>query len=169
MRDIPFKNYIKVFLLSIVTVTIVFILANNYQQKVLYEREHPLQMLSNIKIDELESYLLETNDVYIYMASSSDLELEPFEKQLKEYITNNELDKEFIYLDIDNYSHNQFNQLKEILFSEELKKRDIILDNCPNILVIQEGKAQDILYSNCISIDMETVKEFMNGYNSNYD
>lgn len=162
MKKIPTLNYIKVFILFVITLFIVLILSKNYKQKIQYERTNDdvMSFLSTVKYDELESYLVENYDGFIYMAPSTDISLEPFEKNLKEYILSEELEKVFVYLDNSDYSNDMYNSLKKLFFSSSLANQ-VTLNNKPNVFAVKDGKIVSVLYMSPGNILLDEVQKFI--------
>lgn len=163
MNKIPKFNYIKVLLLSIVTVVLVIVLANMYTKRNNYSRENSdvMNFLLVVKYDDLANYLVENQNIFIYMAPSSNLSLEKFELELKDYILNEDLEKNFVYLDSSTFSSNDYNILKENYFSDELLKDDIVVDDNVTIFVVNNQKIVEVLNDN---VTIESVKSFVNSY-----
>lgn len=162
MKKVPFKNYIKVFLLFALTVVVCIILSNNYKNKKAYEREseHIQSFLSNVKYDELQNYLTENHDGYIYIASSNDTSLETFENELKSLIVEKDLEREFVYLDNSSFDDAVYKKIEDN-FSDTLRKRNVSLPKCPNVLFVKDGKIHDMLYTTNTSILLENVQTFI--------
>lgn len=162
MKKIPFKSYIKVFLLFVFTIVLCIILSNNYKNKKAYERTqgHLQSFLSNVKYDELQNYLIENHDGYIYIAPSGDTTLEIFENELKKFIIEEDLEKEFVYLDSNSFDNIAYQEIAQN-FSDEMHKRGISIPNCPNIYFVKDGKIADILFTDNNSITLESVQNFI--------
>lgn len=165
MKKIPFKNYVKVLLLFIVTIVGCLILANNYNDKKTYEREnnHLKNFISNVKYDELQNYLTENCDGYIYVAPSIDTSLENFELQLKDLIINEEMEREFVYLDSSSLGDDDYQMIKKF-FNDSLNSKKIDIPECANIFVVRDGKIIDILFTNKSDITLDNVKNFITKY-----
>ena len=162
MKIIPFKNYVQVFLLFVFTFLGCLVLSNIYKDKKAYEREHEhiQSFLSNVRYDELSNYLTENHDGYIYIAPSSDLSLESFERAFKEFIIKEDLGRDFVYLDSKSFDDAAYKTI-ESNFSEDLKRLNISIPPCPNLLVIKGGKIVDILYKTESSITLGGVQSFI--------
>lgn len=163
MKKIPVKNYIKVFILFLLTFVIVLVLANNYEKKVQYERSNDdiINFLPSVKYEELSSYLMEHRDGYIYIASSLDVSLDSFKKEFKDYLLEEELENYFIYLDSSTYSDNDYTALRENIFSSDLQNTKIVV---PNIFAVKNGEIVAVLYDDDHSIEIDDVKSFVNNY-----
>lgn len=166
MKKIPMGNYVKVVILFVITIILVFVLADNYKQKIQYERanNNNMSFLSTIKYEELNNYLIENHNGFIYIASSSDASLETFEKSFKEYILDKELEHDFVYLDSSNYSSKIYTEIAEKYFSPRLRREQVYLNYQPNILYIEDGVIYDALYKNESKIVLQNVIDFVNKY-----
>ena len=150
MRKIPIKNYIILLIIAIFTFSITFYLMNQYQTK----DNKKINFVSEIKENELDSYITEGHEVIIYMSKSDTEEIEKFEKQLKIYTTRNDLSNKYVYLNLNNVSDNFYNEFYLKYIKESSNKFDIIE---PAFIYIDDMKV--IYYINNVdSIDL--VKEF---------
>lgn len=162
MKIIPFKNYIQVFLLFVLTIVVCLVLSNIYKDKKAYKREHEhiQSFLSNVRYDELSNYLIENHDGYIYIASSQDLSLEPFERDFKDFIIKEDLRREFVYLDSNSLDEAAYKMI-EGNFSEGLQRENISIPSCSNLLAVKDGKIVDILYKTESPITLNNVQSFI--------
>lgn len=165
MKKIPLINYVKVCILFVVTIVVCLVLANNYNNKRLYEREekHIQNFISNIKYEELQNYLTENHDGYIYIASVDDLSLEEFELSFKDFIVEEELEHEFVYLNSSSLNDDEYRKMKDY-FDASLKNRNIDIPNCANIFVVRDGKIIDILFTSPTNITLESARNFVFKY-----
>jgi len=156
-------NYIKVLILFLLTVIIVIVLANNYKDRVNYERSNQdiMGFLSSIKYDEFASYLIEHRDGYIYIAQSSDTSLDSFKSEFKKYLLEEELEKYFVYLDSANYNDNDFDKFKSDYFISDLKD---IKNFTHSILAIKDGNVVAILSEEGNTMNIDSVMMFINKY-----
>ena len=166
MKKIPMGNYIKVAILFIITIILAFVLAENYKQKMKYEKSNNNNMsfLSTIKYEELDNYLVENHNGFIYIASSVDDSLGSFEESFKEYILDKELEHNFIYLDSSDYSSKIYAEIAEKYFSPKLRREQSYLGYQPNVLYIENGFISDSLYKNESKITLQNVIDFVNKY-----
>lgn len=148
-RIIPKKNYIILFVLAIITIIITLLLANKYNQNLQYNlsENDNMSFLSQIKIDEIDNYIMDNHESIIYMSSSDNTELEKIEEELKEYIVSNNYNKNIVYLNSYNLEESKFNEFKQKYFSDTIKKK-INLNIQPNIFVIKDGTVSSTLYTN---------------------
>lgn len=151
MKKIPLKNYFIVGFLIIFTIFLTFYLMKKYDSVKVKE----INFVSEVKENELDSYITERQEVIIYMASSNNKELDTFNKNLKKYTEDKNLKDLYVYLDLKNVSSNFYNKFN----IKYLKEADNSVFNIkePTFVIIRNGKMDSYL-NNINSI--EQVKEF---------
>lgn len=166
MRIIPKKNYIILLLVVVVTVLGTFYTRNKYLAKVAYENSSNERMtfVSEIKEKELDNYLMENRDVVIYMASSSDETVFKFEKELRNYVNDEQLGKDVIYINLNNVSKKFISKFEDKYFSNELKASKTHLNDEPNMLIVSGGKVTSIMDKKDNKINIEDAKEYLSKY-----
>ena len=103
---IPMKNYIILVLLSFFTVVLTFYLMNKYVKT----NNINIDFVSEIKENELDSYITEGHEVIVYMSKSDTNDIKKFEKELKKYTIKKDLSNRYVYLNLNNVSDNFYNQ-----------------------------------------------------------
>lgn len=163
MNKVPMINYIKVLLLFIVTVVLVFVLANIYTKRNNYNRENSdvMKFLSVVKYEDLSNYLVENQNIFIYMAPSNNSNLDDFELSLKDYILSEELEKDFVYLDSSDFTFEKYELLRQNYFSDSLLKSKISIDSRATLFVVNDKKIIEVLNDN---LTIDSVKNFVNTY-----
>ncbi len=163
MRKIPTKNYIIFGLLVIVTLTIVFSIRKTYLDKIDYENStnETLNILSSVNEDELSTYLVENREIVLYMSPSGDSTIQEFENEFRNYILDNQLSQDIIYLNTRNISKSFIKNFKKNYFSDSLKSSDIEVVEQPNLYLIDNGKVVSVLYAKESKINMTDVKKFL--------
>lgn len=156
-RDIPLKNYLILLVVAIVTVLIVFYLGSWYNASKEYYKNNSIlsEYLSEIKGDEINSYLVDNPEVVIYYASSKDETIKSFENEFKKLIEQNEIKDEIIYINSKDENNNLISNLNSI----SDKQIDSII--IPNLIYIKEGKISKILYSKETEINKRDVRNFL--------
>jgi len=151
MKKIPLKNYFIVGFLIIFTIFLTFYLMKKYDSVKVKE----INFVSEVKENELDSYITERQEVIIYMASSNNKGLDTFNKDLKKYTEDKNLKDLYVYLDLKNVSSNFYNKFN----IKYLKEADNSVFNIkePTFVIIRNGKMDSYL-NNINSI--EQVKEF---------
>lgn len=101
----------------------------------------------------ISNFAIENNSFILYLTYQNN-ELLPFEKELKKFITENNIDNSFVYLDINSLeSLNSINQLIKDFSQSDLKfnQKDI-----PLFLYFQGGKITNIIIN--YNLNIEQVK-----------
>lgn len=145
IRKIPVKNYIVLIILTILTFALIYYLASYYQKRKAYESSIDTRMgfLSEVKENELQTYILENHDALIYISDSTDDQYRVFEKQLKTLIVGEDLTKELVYMDMYKMSNHFFENLKNDFFTHSLNLQALVY---PNVLTVSNGKIVSVLY-----------------------
>ena len=144
MKKIPKKNYIYVTILSLFTIILTFYLSNLYL--VNKRSENKISFVSEIKENELKSYLDETHEIIIYMSESKNKENDKLEEELKKYTQKNNLEDKYLYLDLSMVSSNFYNEFYVNYINEAYKGNFEIKD--PTIIYIKNKKVES--YNNNI-------------------
>lgn len=163
-RVVPIKNYYILAIIAIVTIGLVFYLASWYQDS--QANKPGVSVLSGtvseVKADELSNYLLDNPNIVIYFASSKDEKSKDFEKEFKKYLLKEEINNEFIYLDISGINDNSFyKDFVDKYYDADLKNKNISLDYFPNMVLVKDGKAKDVLVKYDSTIELGEVEEFL--------
>lgn len=142
-KKIPKKNYIKLLIICAFTLGVVFVLRAWYVSHLEYQKTIPVidGVISEIKYNEFDTYIIENQDVVIYIGASEDMNCREVEAKFKEYIIENELREEIIYLNISD------SEDRETIISEINTKygdtNSITIDSYPALLLFKEGKIYD--------------------------
>ena len=104
MIKIPFKNYIYLLLVIVVSIGIIYYL---YLWFVEYDKNKEYKsVLSNvlqvINDNELDSYIVENEDAIIYVGVSNISKNRQYDKKFKKIINENDLEKKILYLNSKN-------------------------------------------------------------------
>lgn len=162
MRQVKFRNYVLAVFLFLLTIVAVFFFKRLYENKEKMESttNERLDILYEIKENDLKSYLVENRRIIIYTSDSLNPSIEEFEKDFRNYIVENELSKEIIYLNLNQVSSNFYATLKERYLIEDLKKNNIVTEQA-NIYLFEDGKIVEVLYKEEASISLKEVVAFL--------
>lgn len=164
MRKIPKENYILLAAIAVVSFVVVFSVANSYKEaREIYNNTSVMPtVLSEVLVEELDSYLLEHESIAIYFSSSKDQEVKKFEEQFKKMIIKEQIASEIVYVDTNKIvDQNFYNTFITKYFSSELKNQKSNLDIIPNIVVFDEYKVRYVMYRNPKNINLEDVERFL--------
>ncbi|NLL44984.1 MAG: hypothetical protein GX247_04910 [Mollicutes bacterium] len=167
-RDIPLKNYFILGIIVIVTVILTFYLASWYKTSKGYQMQNAVitNVLSAIRVEDIDNYLIDNPNIIIYIASSKDEKIKDFEKDFKKFILKHEIIDEFVYLDTSTITNDNDYQKIEKHFSTTLAKITKKINNKTNLLIVRDGKVLDMMYKNetNIVINQEDVIHFLKMY-----
>ena len=150
-------NYIIFGVIAVASFMLVFNLSEAYKNVVAeQERSEISTFLMNVKEAELEEFLRENGDVVIYLASSKDNEMIEFEEELIEIIRNNDLVNNFVMMDTDKISNDNFYSS----FTSEYGFVEINL-TYPNLIVLENHEVRDVLVYGEEKIKIEEVEPFL--------
>lgn len=157
-NKIPLKNYLILSLIFLGTIFLVFYLKSWYNTvKEHYQNNSILsEYLSELKSDEISSYIMDNPEIVIYYASAKDTSIKSFEKQFKKLMEEHEIKHNIIYVDSSNEENINFSSKLNNL--SDKKMDDITI---PNLIYIKEGKVNKILYSNENQINKRDVQNFL--------
>lgn len=97
-----FKNWLEVLLLVVLVVVITIYLCSwykNYKQESMNEFVLG-DLIKQIKYEELDPYLQENNDVYVYICVIDDTDCREFETDIKDTIESHDLKDYIVYLNL---------------------------------------------------------------------
>lgn len=157
-RDIPLKNYIILLMIFLFTILLVFYLASWYNTSKEYYKNNSIlsEYLSELKSDEIDSYLIDNPNVVIYYASAKDETIKSFEKEFKKLIEDNEIKDDIIYVDSSKEENANFVSKLNSIYNNRIDNLII-----PNLICIKEGKISRILYSNDTKINKRDARNFL--------
>ena len=135
-RKISFKNYIilsVVLIFSIIVIIYFYLWYNEIEENKL---QTPIlnEYLNIINYNELDDYLIENNEVIIYVSILSDSKIRNFEKKFKKDINNYSLENYILYLNLTDESNKITNK-----FLEEYK-----IISLPCVIIYRDGKVLDV-------------------------
>lgn len=159
MRQIPLKNYLILFLIYLLVILFSFGLRNWYLKNYV-NNSHINEVISEIKIEEFESYIQENPDVIIYFSNTKNADLN-LEQKMINYIVKKNLTSNIVYVDTHNIDKEWFKKINNnyLIDSSNIQ----IVPNIDNIVLVKNGKIEVSAVYNEI-LDYEKFKEFMNRY-----
>ena len=145
-KKIETKNYIILSLIVLVTVVVVFYMRNVYIVSKVYYNDNSvmLDIVKEVGQDELQNYLIENPKIVLYVSSKENQNIKKFEKTFKNFIIEEELEDDILYLDLDSIDKNELNQkLKDIANQNVQDKIDN--NSIVSMYVIENGKVTNII------------------------
>lgn len=156
MKKIPLKNYAILGFILIISIIIVLLINNCLSSIKDQKKEKSIiaGMIHEIKTDDIDDYILENPNFIIYMASKDACNNVSFEKSLKGFLIDNELEKETVFLNLD-----EINDEIYIKFIQKYYNGSNMPTFNNSIIVIENKKIRDIL--NGKKLKIKEVKKFL--------
>lgn len=159
MRQIPLKNYLILFLIYLLVILFSFGLRNWYLKNYV-NSSHINEAISEIKIEEFESYIQENPDIIIYFSNSKNVDLN-LEQKMINYIIKKNLTNNIVYVDTYSIEKEWFKKINNNYVIDSVNIQ--IVPNTDNIVLVKSGKIEASAVYNEI-LDYDKFKEFMSRY-----
>ena len=160
MKKISLKNYIILLLIIVFSIFLTLYVLNIYKQYKNNNNSNEINtVLNEIKYNDLDTILQERDFLVVYTCSNNN-KCKVFDNYFNDYIIDNNLDEEIIYLDLNNNRNiltNIYNKYKH----PDLMKR---IYNYPAILIFSNGKIIDLISTNNDNLSIDIVEHFLKGY-----
>ena len=141
------KNYIILAIIFITTISGTFYVRSWYNTTKEYYSQNSImpKVINEIKSEELSNYILENQNFILYVSSAHNIELKPFENELKKVIEKLDARENILYLNIDETDSSSLNILLKSFTANEKIKDQIPDDITSNIYVFKNGKITTVL------------------------
>ena len=138
-REIPFKNYIILALVLILTIIGVIYIFMWYSSKEKSKLELPIldDYIMSINYNELNDYIVENKDAVIYTSVLNDVNIRLFENKFKNVIIKNNLNSSILYLDLTN-------EIKDNNVLLKMEKKYGTKVDIPSVMVFRDGVLTDV-------------------------
>ena len=159
-KEIPRRNYIICALIVVFVIILTLLLRNWYNLNQDLKKKSTImsEFLVSVNEEEFSNYIVENNNVIIYLASGKDETLESFENEFKNLLIDNNIKEQIVFIDLNQIDDNFFKTIKNNYFIENLN--NVNLDKFPNLLIMENGRINAILYNKKTSINIDDVREF---------
>lgn len=151
MKRIPLKNY---FILGIILVSSIFIVL--YINKLYLSTKNNDNILNGfikeIKTQEVDNYIIENPNFIIYLGYKNN-DNKSFEKKFKKLVTKYDLQKDIVFIDINQFNDETFNKFCK-KYADKLLKKD------SSLIIVDNQKVIDVLDITKGNNDIELVKMF---------
>jgi len=158
-RNISIKNYIIYILIVIFSFICVFSLATIYSNY--KEEKDNVSIMPNTVVEiygnNVKSYILENDDVVIYLAASDDQSIKDFELAFKEYIIKKQINERIVYLDLTTVTKEYVNNFINTYYGKVIDDAFVT----PNMVIINGHKIIDMLYFSKSDINISDVNDFL--------
>ena len=158
-KKVTIKDYIMVIGLFIIAGTLIIILANYYKDYRTYYKSIPVinGYVNEISEDELDNYILENNDTFIYICKAEDNNCRKLEKNLKDFIKKYNLKDKTIYINLSKVRNEKVFIKKTNNKYSSIK----IVNNYPSFIIIKNKKILDLTTGD---ITINSIKDLLESY-----
>ena len=168
LREVPVKNYVYLGIVILITLLLLFYF---YLWYLTYEESKLNNQIMDrylqvINYNELDDYIIENKDAYIYVSILENQTIRDFELKLKSTIIDNALGKEILYLDLTDI-YNDSEKLKEAVKKYSVNNKKI--SNVPCILVFKEGILTNIYDIQKNNYEIDELEDFLEDEGINID
>lgn len=155
-------NYIfmTLIMILIVSICLYIIKVHNINKKESFNNSILTEFLDEIKLNEIDDYILGSENTFIFVSSSDIKEYRAIEEKIKDDIVDINLREYILYLNIKNIKDEYKEFIKKI--PEFVKYSD--LDNLPLILVYNFLELKEVKSIN----SFDDIKELFDKYGVNY-
>lgn len=150
-RVVPTRNYVVVFIISIITMIALVLFSVYYKNQKKYENEmnQPMGFLAEINSEELDNYIVENHSIMIYISNST-ISDDNIQNEVRNQVEKNNYSQDIIYLDMKDLTEDFYERLAKTYFDKDLTNTNIVTNS---ILFVKDGIIVDIL-----NIDEKNVK-----------
>ena len=165
VKKIPPKNYLVLGTIVILTLLMCIYAFAWYKQYNDQKVTSPVitSTIRQVEYNDLNTVLKERDVLIVYMCTTSETVCRNFEKKFSNYVKDNNLTEEIIYLNL-GYNTDEtglLNKVYEKYKSDRLVKK---VHKYPTILIFNQGKIVDILSTKNKKLTIKQVDEFLEGY-----
>lgn len=157
-KNIPLKNYLILLVVFLGTIFVTLYLRSWYNASIEYYQNNSImsEYLSELKSEEINSFIIDNPDIVIYYASAKDTTIKTFEKEFKKLMEKYEIKDEVVYIDSSKQENADF--ISKLNAVSDKKMKEI---NIPNLIYINEGKLGRVLYTSEEKINKRDVQNFL--------
>ena len=157
-KNIPLKNYLILLAIFLGTIFATFYLRSWYNAAIEYYQNNSImsEYLSELKSDEINSFIVDNPDIVIYYASAKDTTIKTFEKEFKKIMEKYEIKDEVVYIDSSKQENIDFISKLNAVSDKKMKEISI-----PNLIHIKDGKVERVLYTSEEKITKRDVQNFL--------
>lgn len=161
-RYIPIKNYFLLFGIFITVILLCIYFSSWYKmsEEAKMKKGIMSELLSQIKIEEVPTFLQENPNTYIYVSSSVDESLKRFEKNLYDYIIDHHLDESFVYVDTNRIDISDLASTLKKISNISDENKDLYYIH-PNLYIIKNAKIEKVLYHNKKNLNSKEAISFI--------
>ena len=159
-KQVPFKNYIIVAVMFVLTVVLVLGLRSCYRNYLDYSLTIPVinGKIQEIDINEFNDYVLEHDNLFVYIGTSDNQNCRNIEKDLVNLLDSRNIKNETIYLNMTNKSKNA---IKSTLSKYGFNASRV---NYPIFLIINDKKIINSTFPEDRSLHIYDIEKLLDEY-----
>lgn len=142
-KEVPTKNYIIIGIIFVISFVLMLMGGKWYKNYLEYQLTIPVisGYVNELSEQEIDNYLLENNDVMIYIGKSDDNNCRILEKDLKTFIKKHNLRGQIIYIDL-----NKINNKESFIndFNQKYATNKMI-EEYPVFIILEDAKILDLV------------------------
>lgn len=161
-KIIPLKNYIETIFLFLATIIVVIALSKWHQSYQEYNLKIPVisGKIQEIKIDELDDYMTEHDDFFLYICVSEDKICRNVEKELPELLESRNIKNNTIYINANNIENKVLTKLNNYGYEKEKI-------NLPIFLIFNNKKAIISVEKDSNNFTIDDIEKLLDEYEVN--
>ena len=146
-KEIPYKNYIILILVFLVTIVVAFYVRDWYNTTKAYYAQNSVmtKVVREIKSEEISNYILENQRFILYVSSGQNSQIKDFEDEFKNLIQNLDINDDVLYMNLDGVNTGSFYDLLKNNYSSNAKLKNQIVSSDSSLYLFTDGKIVNVL------------------------
>lgn len=146
-KEIPYKNYIILILVFLMTILVTFYVRDWYNTTKVYYAQNSVmtKVVKEIKSEEISNYILENQRFILYVSSGQNSQIKDFEDEFKNLIQNLDISDDVLYMNLDGVNTGSFYDLLKNNYSSNAKLKNQIVSSDSSLYLFTDGKIVNVL------------------------
>ena len=146
-KEIPYKNYIILILVFLMTILVTFYVRDWYNTTKVYYAQNSVmtKVVREIKSEEISNYILENQRFILYVSSGQNSQIKDFEDEFKNLIQNLDINDDVLYMNLDGVNMESFYDLLKNNYSSNAKLKNQIVSSDSSLYLFTDGKIVNVL------------------------
>lgn len=146
-KEIPYKNYIILVLVFLMTILVTFYVRDWYNTTKVYYAQNSVmtKVVKEIKSEEISNYILENQRFILYVSSGQNSQIKDFEDEFKNLIQNLDISDDVLYMNLDGINTGSFYDLLKNNYSSNAKLKNQIVSSDSSLYLFTDGKIVNVL------------------------
>ena len=146
-KEIPYKNYIILVLVFLMTILVTLYVRDWYNTTKVYYAQNSVmtKVVKEIKSEEISNYILENQRFILYVSSGQNSQIKDFEDEFKNLIQNLDISDDVLYMNLDGVNTGSFYDLLKNNYVRNSKIKNQIVDSNSSLYLFTDGKVSGVL------------------------